>query len=427
MEPSRDEAEAMTSVEKVCDWAELAGAPREAFLGALGLRPGTHVRVVAGIPEADYEEVCKTVRVPAANPSDPAVAPTAAVISQMALVGRTARLLCGLVPSQQQKKDLAERELKIREALAKAPASSKATSAERTKLSEVIDQISAAEIDPLPDNDVEAAYALLKSKTGELPAEDEDLTSEQLSALSHLVTSNKVPYADFAVWGPFGVRIRRRTKFTGHIIGPNGDLAKVELLGPACCTIWCDCYLVLRTGLMMLDQVDAAVLDRYRNQFCKFVARFGEEVWAIAYQADVRCRLEHMPRLRNQAIEERRESLAAGARHEYDPKRPWAYVWKRATNDAAFWKRELEDPAGTVIAKLRAISAFVDGDAPTDSRTALAALVAPPATGATPATRPLAAPRSFARESSKAKKTRLHDACDGKMRRNRAGKRLCQE
>eukprot|EP00972_Heterocapsa_arctica_P079975 11785536-Heterocapsa_arctica.AAC.1 len=63
--------------------------------------------------------------------------------------------------------------------------------------------------------------------------DEEDVTAEQYSALRHLLTTNRVPYADFAVFGPFGSRIRRKTKFSGMMISAGGVLERTELLGPS--------------------------------------------------------------------------------------------------------------------------------------------------------------------------------------------------
>eukprot|EP00971_Amphidinium_carterae_P052480 1033048-Amphidinium_carterae.1 len=57
----------------------------------------------------------------------------------------------------------------------------------------------------------------------------------------------------------------------------------------------------------------------------------GDKVWALQYQADTRCRQEHMEVIR------KREKAAfdlGGCTSGWTPDRPWDITWKLAVEDA---------------------------------------------------------------------------------------------
>lgn len=57
--------------------------------------------------------------------------------------------------------------------------------------------------------------------------------------------------------------------------------------------LWLSSYTVL---LVMLETVDLGNLLRCRNLIERIHATYGERVWSVIYQGDVRCRLEHVCR-----------------------------------------------------------------------------------------------------------------------------------
>ena len=64
------------------------------------------------------------------------------------------------------------------------------------------------------------------------PAEYEDVTREQLTALWTMVTVLRSAFADFAVWVAFWTRMIKRKRFTGTILNTLGEIVSVEMLGP---------------------------------------------------------------------------------------------------------------------------------------------------------------------------------------------------
>ena len=68
-------------------------------------------------------------------------------------------------------------------------------------------------------------YEVLFGK-GQRPPNNRDPSAEQLAAVKSLLDTHQVPYTDFAVWGPFGSRIRKKLKFQGLTMNKEGDLVQ---------------------------------------------------------------------------------------------------------------------------------------------------------------------------------------------------------
>ncbi len=102
-----------------------------------------------------------------------------------------------------------------------------------------------------------------------------------------------------------------------------------------------------KTAMIGMDQLDIAAADYYANQFARYVKRYGSVIWAVAYQADVRCRLERMPRIRSHLSEEHKAALALGGSTKFDTARPWNMVWREAT-----------DPSQVVCERRLAVAKF---------------------------------------------------------------------
>ena len=114
------------------------------------------------------------------------------------------------------------------------------------------------------------------------------------------------------------------------------------------------------------------------------------------------------------------KATAAGGTHSYNPVRPWDWVFHEAAQDGRFWRRELEDKALLVIAKVSGAHEGVEGDAPTAAR-------APSKQGHHIATPP-PPPVHPLHQASKKQKTgeRIHVVGeDGLLTHNRWGAKLC--
>ena len=83
--------------------------------------------------------------------------------------------------------------------------------------------------------------------------------------------------------------------------------------------------MVFASALIMLNQVMPPVIFRYRDHIKKLVTTYGENCWAIIYQADVRMRQAHIERIRRAESHKLDEALKRNpdADTGFDPSYPW--------------------------------------------------------------------------------------------------------
>ena len=68
---------------------------------------------------------------------------------------------------------------------------------------------------------------------------DHEPTYEQLSAVAQLALADAVPYVDFSLFGPHGVRMLKKLMFTAQAFCPQtGNLQMVQLPGPPDLATW---------------------------------------------------------------------------------------------------------------------------------------------------------------------------------------------
>lgn len=223
--------------------------------------------------------------------------------------------------------------------------------ARKIKLSAIISQIDDTELTVADEKEVLKCYARYEAVfgQGERPAKDCEPTAEQLTGLQHLCKQGSPPYADFSIFGPFGHRMMKRIKLSGYFIERDGTLRTVELYGPTNLGAWLQSYNVLMTVLVMIDAVDLGHLQKYRSHIERLAERYGPRVWSVIYQGDVRCRLEHMERLKRALNTKHDKVINAGGKSDYDEQRPWNQVWARATADETFWRVEVIEPCMLII------------------------------------------------------------------------------
>lgn len=423
MEPTASEKDSIINLDSLAEWCGLQTSDTEprtstrgslfALLGCSGI---SHYRLVAMMPSDVFTQALSTWKVGEASP----------LPAQMAaanLLHVTARCLCGLdsFPSQAATQQQLQSQIDLLKA--QAAASNTANSAQATiariKLAVIIDQSKEEEVVIMPDAEIQKCYSEYDKVMGGPPDPDVEGTNEQLTGIKHLIDTSRPPYADFAIFGPHGHRMARKLKLAGMVIDGSGQLRQIEMLGPPTYEDWDKCYGILRTLLVMLRQVVLVRLDRYRTLIHDYAVRYGPKVWHIIYQADVRCRREHMERLRRIAVEESAATHAKGGWHPLDPTRPWDLVWLRAVDDVSFWRKELEEPAVLVLTHTASLSSMVHGDAPVEHSTSAASQHShvPPPPPAAVRGAPSVGPR---------KKAKIHVTnSEGLLLQNRSGKDLC--
>ena len=306
----------------------------------------------AFLPIGDVDAAIRRWQVPDAGGA--ATAPTLTQLGQAGIFARTCRVVCGVSATATPPAGV-------------MPAAPTATTsnARKVKMSHVINQADEEEVDILDQAAINAAYQKYVDKTGGYPPEDEELSAEQLTTLHSLFKSNRVPYTDMAVWGPFQHRIQKKIKLKGVRFSSTGELQPIEMYGPPDFDAWRECYMVFRTGAIMFEQITPAKLDRYEKLIRGYSDRYGRECWPIIYQADVRARLEHAERVRRQGHDAYETAQRAGLTHPYDPAKPWDWVWQQMSMEIlGFWQKEVVEPCMLYLSKASTLRTLVDDDAP---------------------------------------------------------------
>lgn len=219
-----------------------------------------------------------------------------------------------------------------------------AAQARKLKLSAVLDPTLDAEIQPLTDVEVTQMYERYRTRYGDFPSTDADVSRDQLAALSQVIASGVVPYADFSIFGPHGQRLLRRQTFQSYTLNvSNGEWSRKEQPGPSSFYGWYRAWRCFRTGMLLLEAAETERLDSYAEHMRGFVTQFGEETWSFICQADGRMRSEQLERLRRE--------LHAAPAYGYVPAAPWSACYAAAVKDTEFWNKELSTPATLFLAR----------------------------------------------------------------------------
>ena len=84
-----------------------------------------------------------------------------------------------------------------------------------------------------------------------------------VGAVAQVVAADLVPYADFAILGPYGRRMVGKLSYCAYTYQPDGTRHRRELPGPPSWEHWWSSYRVLRTIYLLLDVADPEILDNY--------------------------------------------------------------------------------------------------------------------------------------------------------------------
>ena len=373
IDPTPDELQQWSDVSSVLSWAGLAGDPAEtaspagSFLQQLGFTSTAPVRVLGMISAVDLIEFLRDWKIDGASA-------TPAQRAKAALVGSGARVAAGTQRTVVDSRIAAAAALAAARS-ATAPVAEPAASSELPdkdngksflKLSAVLDQTSDEEFQLMSRVEADNCFKVYDTRLGGAPLDDQEPTVAQLSAVKHVVVHGGVLYADLGVFGPHAIRMMRKLRLTGLMLGPSGELFRSEMAGPMTYEQWEACFMVFRSAMVMLEFASPSSLDGYRDHVRQYSTRFGVQRWALIFQTDTRARREHAERLRRRATAELTALDAIGVKGAYNPKRPWEYVFRQFPVEFAFWfafwKRELEDPALLILA--RALVAAITSEAP---------------------------------------------------------------
>ena len=406
-EPTAAEMASFTTVKSLCDWAGLNDDNRATLLAGLGCNDGDVFRPIGGMSVDDYDAVVDLLTVNGQ-------APTPYVLASWKLVGQAARVACGATPTRAQR---------LAPPFAKAgpppPGAMPGVKVGITKLATTIDQGLDDEVVTVSEADIAHGYVKYEERMGKPPNEDREPSIDQYTGIAHLISLQAPPYADFSVFGPHSIRLRKRMRLGGFFIAADGTLEKCELYGPTSLAEWSRSYRVLSTILIMQEAVFPEELDAYHNHISDYATRYGDRCWPTIYQADVRMRQERMQTIRRRGVQSHNADPQAAALAGFDVNKPWRYVWSQAVLEANFWLKEVQEKCLLLLTKVSTADALLDGDVRVggSGSQASAAQLAPERRERSPRRPAQATPG----------KVRVHNTNeDGTMKTNRAGKELCR-
>ena len=360
-----------TDLKAVYEWAKLTAPEQAAVNAALGDATGGEAPEIIGmIKEAEFDTMIDGLRF-----GEGEVAPTILQKGRLRLVGLACRTAIGSpavaapaepTPEVQQVLDGVT---KLTAALAGKPATAAAGTGTggTINLKQIVSQASEDTVTKLTREHLDEYYAEYRKIFSRDPGQDEECSVEQLTGLKALITADVTPYVDFAVWAPHHLRLLRKVRLQGLQLHADGTLHTVELVGPPDIHAWTRSYKLLLSGLIGFGAVALGNLLDYADKVKEYHERYGSTTWAILYQADVRCRQEHMERARRRLERAAAEATAAGKQpaESFDTAKPWDGVWAAVIRDVDFWRREFEEPAILVLSRSGRLQDLVSGDTPT--------------------------------------------------------------
>jgi hypothetical protein len=388
MDPSPSELACMTTVSEVLLWANLAPSLEEirtptssagSLLALLGLLPSSLPRDLAMVSELDF--VAEFGGWVTFSEGGAPAGPSVVGRGRAKVFLRVCHLLCGIVKTQAV---LANEAASAAALTASAAAAVLATSAaqpsvvaiRKAKMANVLKQGDESEVDILDTASIIAMFGRYEVLfgPGSKPGEDVEPSSHQLAALKMCMADGAAPYADFAVFGPHGLRLEKKHKLEYMVYQLDGTFKTKEIYGPPTIQAWMASYRVLECSLIMLDAVDLGILASYSRNMLACLEGYGVETWHVLYQADLRMREERMDRMLREIISE--EAKAPGSVPGWSAVRPWNAVWSRAARDYRYWQSEFKEKALFLITRSAPKAALIDDDVRISARA-----IAPPQFG----------------------------------------------
>ena len=301
MDPTEAELQAITTLQEARQWVGIDGRLEAAVQRALG-NP-QRVREIALIPRQLWDTTMAALKVeePGAADGDPPVPRdlTPVEVAKLESLRRVCNLRVGQ-PADDRGTVVPVAPAAPGPLLPPAgggPAGQ--AGPRRIKLSAVLDPTLDADIVPLTEEEVTRMYDTYRTKFGDFPTDDADVSRDQLAAVRQVVQANACPYPDFSVWGPFGQRLLRKQTYLAYHLNPTtGDWIRKEQPGPDSFHSWYKAWKFYRTALLLTEACEAERLDAYSEMIRSFVQQYGEEMWSFVSRADSRMRSEQLDRIR---------------------------------------------------------------------------------------------------------------------------------
>lgn len=431
---------------------------RECVLHYLDMQETTPSRDLGSIPRDDFHDLMDAFKVYNPADHDSAVAagenppsgvpPTAGQRAKLVLLGRIARLATQVewLPSELAAEEAANKQWELQMSQSRAEiekeraevakerssASGNISAAspsklDRTiKLNSVTSQVSEQEVVPYSDAEIVGFYTVYRNKIGDEPAESEDPTKDQISAVGRILDALGIPDVDLAVFGPYSNRWAKKHKLAGLFLSADcsGSLVKREIFGPETFQVWEKSITVLFVIFIMKQACEPSTYQGYIKHVRKLHETFGTESWPLLYQCESRLRSEQFERIKRIGIAMYDQALDK-SRSEYDPAKPMEFILKYAISEkCSFWREEFERPALLIVSRAKRPGEFVDGDAAINDKRLKPTQPAHAPPGAT-----LAPPQPVAPvvKQRPPPQQRTHSVVNGCFIVNRAGQPLCED
>ena len=339
MDPTTTELENITDLAGARAWAGVDGPLWAAFDAVLG-QP-TRVREIVLIDRPTWDAAVTTTKISPVAPATEERQLTPLEKARLESLRRVCCLLTGGIPDTPGAPGVA-----APTAATPAPGGSPASSARKLKLSAILDPTLDAEIMPMGQAEIAAAYEAYRVKFGDFPTNDSDISPDQLSALAQVIKAGAIRFTDLSIFGPYGQRLLRKQTFTAwQLSTATGEWQRREQPGPSDFHRWYEAWKVFRTGMLLLEAADAERLDAYAEHIRSFVTQFTDEAWWIIAKADHHLRSEHLDRLRRELRKE--------VQYGFTEAKPWSACFAKAVKDSEFWHKELITPATLFLARVK--------------------------------------------------------------------------
>lgn len=350
MDPTEAELNAIGNLAEVADWAGANGNLHDSLMAGLG-NP-TKLRDIAFISRQSWDRVVAALQQEATPATDTAAAvlrnlnPTEE--SRLEIFRRVCLKRLGITPDFPGGTGLPT-------ALAVVPTGPGSTATapgpaitgsptRKLKLSSVVDPTLDAEIQQMEQGELNRLYQEYSLKFGAHPAPEVDPSGDQLSALQQLIRAGALPYVDFSIWGPFGLRSLRKQVFTSYILNAaTGEWSKREAPGPPNILSWEKAFRTFKCAMLLLQAAESERLDAYMDFVKDLNNQFSHECWGIIYKAEVRMRSEYMERIKR--------DLMAHPKHGFTEAAPWSAVFYAATRESEYWTKEVTTPSTLFLAR----------------------------------------------------------------------------
>ena len=211
----------------------------------------------------------------------------------------------------------------------------------KVKLGQVLVQGDETEVPVATDPELEAWHNNWKKFALGPPEEEEEPSVDQLTALNtRVVAMGDTPYADFALFTPYGRRVQRAHKFMAFMFQPDGSWINKEVPGPNNFEAWDFCWSVFRVAAVMLDIIPEVALSKYRACIAT-LAREWPECWSIVYLADDKMRMEGLRRMRSRIKDDMGRGLQPPPL--WDESKPWGACFLAAAETESYWNKHVRN------------------------------------------------------------------------------------